>query len=224
MKSIKDLTFKQAIVISVDEATSKGGIRIKILPELKDVPDDKCPIAYPFFSYNSENELSNDMPEENSIIRVLVNECFTIFYYLPNQIFSSLFDYASVTTKLGDAPEISGTDYKDLKFRMYRDGGLEFHNKETVEHGFIHSSGSYVAMDEDGNIIVNGAGNKLKVYNDTINLKEILDDIQGIIKNIITPSNLIDGEGKPVTYSQVGTDLPLIIQDETKISNLLEDT
>jgi hypothetical protein len=224
MNNVKEFELKQAQVISVNEASTKGGIRIKILPELKDVPDDKCPIAYPFFSFNSANELSNDMPEENSIIRVLVNSYYTLFYYLPNQIFPALFDYTLITTKLGDASEISGTDYKDLKFRMYRDGALEFHNKDTGEHGIIHSSGSYMVMDESGNIIVNGGSNKLKIYNDAINLKEILDDIQGIIKNIITPSNLIDGEGRPVTYSQVGTDLPLIIQDETKISNLLEDT
>jgi len=219
------VTYKtiKAKVISLEDPDQAGAIIIKPLPELEDVKDADCPRAYPWLSYNSTTDYANDMPEVGAIVRVLVDKYWQKYYYLGNKFFKNLFKFSDVQSQIGSIAESPDDTYKSLKFRKYRDGFLEFHNNDTGEHGSIHKNGSYNFYDATGNIFINGAGQKLKFYNDLNTLKEILVDIRDVVEGIITPTKLIDGESSPVTYLNVGVDLPKIKLVETKLDNLLED-
>ena len=148
-----DLKLYKAKVVSIDDKDKKGKVQIQILPELKDVATKDLPWAIPFSSANSVTVFSNDPPEEGSLIRVLVDQYWKRFYYLGNTLFYDVFNFDTVKGKLDSATELSNKDYKNLKFRMYKDGGVEFHNNSTGEHGFIHKSGSYIMFDKDGYVI-----------------------------------------------------------------------
>lgn len=156
-----DLKLYTAKVISIDDTEKKGAIKIQVLPELKDVKTSDLPWAVPFISLNSTSVFSNDLPEVNSIIRVLIDKYWKRFYYLGNEFFYNIFNYDTVNTKLGDASEITNKDYKNLKFHLYKDGGLEFHNNQDGSHGFIHKSGSYSVFDSSGKIYLDSSSIEL---------------------------------------------------------------
>lgn len=147
-----ELNLYDALVVSIDDKDKKGKIQIQILPEQKDVKKADLPWAIPFSSINSISILSLDLPEQNSMIRVLVDKYWRRFYYLSNRFFTELFDFSKIDSILGEVDEIANKDYKNLTFRLYLDGGLDFHNNNDGSHGFIHKSGAYSMFDKDGKI------------------------------------------------------------------------
>ncbi len=218
-----DLLLKNAQVIDIDDSEKKGRIKIRVLPELEGVEDVNLPFAIPFGIDNlSDSTSENDLPLIGSVIRVLVDKYWQRFYYLKgNRYFQELFDYNKIDTKLNKVSEISN-EYKDLKFRLYDDGGLEFHNKKTGSHGFVHKSGSYSIFDDKGNIILNGGStNKVKIYNDLADMKTIIMNMRDILEKVITPMNLVTPQS-PVAYKEVTVDLPKIIETKVLIENLLK--
>lgn len=172
----------KAKVISHDDPEESGGIVIQILPEQKDVTSQSnLPIAVPFFSINSDSQFSNDMPTIGSIIRVLVDSYWKRFYYLGNKIFQQVFDYSTITTKLGEIEEGPDDLYANIKFRMYEDGALEFHNNNSGEHGFIHSNGSYDYYDSSGKRYVTHGSTKITMEDTKILIENATDlEVTGI--------------------------------------------
>lgn len=169
-----ELNLFDAEVIDIDDEDKKGKIKIRILPNLKDVKENDLPWAIPFSSINSTTTMSNDLPEVGSIIRVLVDINWIRYYYLSNRFFYDIFDFdGKVKPALDNATEISDKEYKNIVFRLYLDGGLEFHNNSDGSHGFIHKSGSYSIFDKDGYIILNDKdGNLYKTSSSGVNFED----------------------------------------------------
>lgn len=217
-----DLKLYEAQVVDIDDKDKQGKIKIRILPEHKDVQDNVLPWAIPFLSIMSNKEFENDLVQKDSIVYVLVDPLFKRFYYISNKFFYTVFKYSTIENTLSKASEISNKEYKNIKFRLYEDGGLEFHNKQDGSHGFIHKSGSYTIFDKDGNIYLNSNLNKIKIYNTMANLKDMLDNIYSVLINLCTPGNLIGNNGAPVVYTQATTDLTNLNLDKNKLSNLMK--
>lgn len=148
-----DLKLYKAYVIDIDDEEKKGRVKIKIFPEFEKIEDTDLPWAVPFNNQNSENCLTNDLPEQDSTILVLVDKYFKRFYYLTNAYFQKIFDYAKAEEVFDfvDTTELDKT-YKDIKFRLFKDGSLEFHNNNDGSHGFIQSTKSWQIFDKEGNI------------------------------------------------------------------------
>jgi hypothetical protein len=158
MSIYENLILRKARVVSIDDPDKKGKVQVKILPDLKDIKDNLLPWAMPFSSHNSSKVMENDLPELNSQIRVLIREDWQRVYYLNNTYYYGLFDFKKITDQLDTIDTINNKDYKNIKFRLYEDGGLEFHNTNSGEHGFIHKNGStYFFIDKDGKIIIEGS-------------------------------------------------------------------
>lgn len=215
-----ELLLKNARVIDINDPDKQGKIKIRILPELEMVEESLLPYAIPFSTTLSESEISNNLPLINSTIRVLVDKYWKRFYYIGNRYFYNLFDFSKVSDKLNNINDIN-KDYENIKFTLHRDGGLEFHNTLDSSHGYIHKSGSYILMDSDGNIKADSKANKITVKNDITDLKTILDNIESILENVVTPMNLVAPNG-PVIYNQATTDLPLIKQTIELTNQLLK--
>lgn len=206
-----------------NDPDKRGKVLIRVLPEFKDVATSLLPWALPFFSKQSSDSMTNDLPDNESKIRIFVDKNWKRFYYFPNRFFETLFDFSSIETKL---QTISGMDttYKNIKFRKYPDGGLEFHNTDNGEHGFIHKSGSYQWFDSDGNILLNTGTAKFKL-NDATNvgdLKDILKDLRTVLVDLLTPGNLTNGGG-PVVIGTVIPDNLILTNLVTKLNAVLKD-
>jgi hypothetical protein len=158
-----NLNLMTAKVISIDDPDKEGKIKIKISPAHKDLKDIDLPWAVPFTTMLFSSTSQNDLPEINSILWVLVQEDWQRFYFIGNRYFYDYFSFNDILSQLNQATEITGKTYTDLKFRLYKDSGLDFHNNNTGEHGFIHKSGSYTVFDANGNMCVNTKTKDVKV-------------------------------------------------------------
>ncbi len=186
-----NLKLYEAKIIDTEDSTKKRLVKIRILPEHIDVRDSDLPWAAPFTSVHSADEMENDLPQKDSIIYVLVDSLFKRFYYLQGKFFYNLFDYSKVESALSNASSISDKNYNNIKFRLYEDGGLEFHNKKDGSHGFIHKSGSYSIFDKDGNCILDVGSKEVKI---NATGKVVIDgqniELNGNTKNFVTHAEL----------------------------------
>jgi len=245
------LSLHTANVISIDDPDQRGKIQVRVLPELVDVVPGLLPWALPFMSKQGTTSLSSSLPDVNSTIRVLVNKTWKRFYYLPdNRFFENLFSFSSVTSVITNnittqtSPSISSPDitYKNLRFELFNDGSLSFHNTSTGEHGFIHKSGSYQFFDANGQIIIHGnssqpillQGNvkqygksqKFAYYNDLASMSNLIKGVSKVVSDILTPGNFLSASpGSPVVYNPA-----VLVKDEKiladiaiSLSNLLND-
>jgi|WetSurMetagenome_2_1015567.scaffolds.fasta_scaffold03945_6 hypothetical protein len=209
-----DLLLKDATVIDIDDTDKKGKVKVKIMPDLMDVEDDLLPWAIPFNSLNSTTIFSNDLPEVDSVIRVLVTSNWQRVYYLQNRFFENLFNFDTVDTQLSTITEINNKEYKNLVFRMYLDGGLDFHNNDSGEHGIINKNGSYIFFDKDGKIIINSNdeitvntsekviinGSTIEFNGDSNNLTlytELKAAIDGLITQLNSHTHMVVSIGSP---------------------------
>lgn len=149
---MNDYELYDATVVDIDDEDKQGKIKIKIKPYFDGIDNDGLPWAIPFIQDSTSNTLSNDLPPINSTIRVLVSNNWKRFYYIGNRYFYNLFDFSKVSDKLSKLSNID-TEYKNLKFRLFEDNSLTFHNIKDGSHGFIQSTGSYIYFDKNGSII-----------------------------------------------------------------------
>jgi hypothetical protein len=186
----EEYLLRKAIVIDIDDPDKQGKIKVKVMPDNEGITDDSLfPWAMPFSSYNSSKVMSNDPFEVNSKVRILIRTDWQRFYYLGNRYQYSNFTFDTITSLLNNISSINNKEYKNLRFRLYLDGSLDFHNNSTGEHGYIHSNGSYYFMDKDGYLIyTDSKGNIIKNSSSGINITDsnnntLVMNSSGIILN-----------------------------------------
>lgn len=142
-----------AEVLDITDPDKLSKIKIKILPEFNDMSEDLLPWAKPFITTGmSSTEYDFHPPTVGSKILVLADPRFRTFYYVHGIMIEGLFDYDVIKTKLDTVSEMTDTEYPNVDFTLLNDGSLRFNNRETGEMGVVHSSGTYMIMDADGNV------------------------------------------------------------------------
>lgn len=213
------LILGKAKVISIDDPDKKGRVQVRLIPEMEDAKEAHLPWYDPYIGTGNNTTQKFNPPLEGSVILVYSSGTTKRSgYYIFEDHIQGFFDATKVSSKLSS---IADTTYKDLHYRLLASGNILYENRSTKETGILHNSGSYIIFDSSGNIILNGKGNKLKVYNTTVNLKEILTDIQGVVSNVVSVGSFVDAEARPVVYNFAGTDIPIMSAVLTKINNLL---
>lgn len=216
-----DLIFKYGVITSIDDPDKVGRMQVRILPYMENTKENLLPWYYPFFAHGVNTPKYEPISVGTSV-KVLCTDSFKNGWIISEEYLTGLFDFDGPSGTLGAISELSDTSYENLRFRVYENGNISFYNVSSGEHGLYHNSGSYTIFDNSGNIIANSKGNKVKIYNDLSDLKSILVGVRQVLENVITPGNLV-ASGSPVVYSQVGTDLPNLIQYGLDIDNLLLD-
>lgn len=139
-------------VISIDDPSKQGNIQVKLLPEMADISDDKCPWLPPFYGNSSDNELKNNPPQIGSLIWVLADKTFYRRYYMNAKYnIKGKFDYTKISDILGSIDGLD-TEYKNIIFELYEDESLSFHNRNDGSHGFISSNGGSLVIKGDSSI------------------------------------------------------------------------
>lgn len=220
------MIIKEAIVVDNNDPDKTGKVKIRIMPEMASFTTETLPWCN---IYTTEAGFSSAFGkhivlENNALIRVLVEDHhFKKIRYISDDIVEGLYFYDSALDSLSEITELSSQTYPQPMFHFYKDGTIEFHNSTTGEHGTYYKGGGYTLVDSSGNVFVNLNSGKIKVYNTTSTLKEILVDIQSILLGLVTPLNITDSRGGPCTYLNASTDFPKIQQVLTKLNGLMED-
>lgn len=147
-----------ATVIDNEDSDQKAKVQVRVLPEMKDMDEDKLPWVRPFINPGmSENSYGYNVPEVDSKIWVVfIDKYFHDGYYLTGSFIDGFFDFSSVQSDLNDVTELSDKSYANIRFTRLPDGTVIFHNDDTGEVGIKHSSGKYVVIDDSGDIHISG--------------------------------------------------------------------
>jgi hypothetical protein len=229
---------KTAIVVDNNDTDKLGKIKVRVLPEMNGVEESNLPWCRPFILNGGGKEGSGtqNIPEVGEYIKVIIRDKFwQHIEYISGDYIENGYPYSDFSSIVSSMTELGSQTYPQPKFiKTFSDGSFYFHNSSTGESGVYNKNGSYCMFDSAGQIIVHGnnqniiidgaTSGKITVKNSTATLHTILKDLIGIVKNIITPANLVSASpGSPVVYSQVSTDLPKSIQLDTFIDQLMED-
>lgn len=166
------MNMKKAVVIDNIDPEQKSRIKVKILPEMKDVKDGEITKwIEPYFSSNdgsTQNSGKHNPPEKDSIIYVIVKDKFWLnIRYLPGYYVDGLSVYDKWQASTIENNDINSQSYPQPKFEIKEDGSIYFHNTQTGESGFIHNSGSYLVFDSLGAVKLNTKLQPIKLYNST---------------------------------------------------------
>jgi hypothetical protein len=169
-----------------DDGEKLGRIKVKLLPEMKDLKDSNLPWVRPFFQIGmSSSQFSYSSPEVGDRVWVFyIDEYLKNGYYLWGSFIDGFFDFSTISDELGNIAESPDTTYPNLKFFYIPDGSILFWNTDTGDKGVYNSNGSYIFISADGQIYIYSKDQEMKVYNDNLSF-ELNDD--GTYK--------IDGEG-----------------------------
>jgi hypothetical protein len=194
-----DLTLHTGLVISNNDPEKKGRVQIRILPEFKDVDESTLPWAIPFNLTSSLTSIEKTTYEVNSLVWVLIDSLWLRYYYLNNRFFHSFFDFADIESKLNIITENPSKEYKDLRFTLYEDGSLNFHNIVTGETGFIHKQGTYIYFDSNGVLNINGSTKNLVTH------AELSLALSGLMTSLNTHVHQVVSLGAPTLPTPTST-------------------
>ena len=141
-----------AQVVDIQDVDEQGKIKIKIFPELTNIPEDSLPWAKPMMT---NYEKKHCIPEVDSFLYVEINEEWTTFYYLDSVKFLvDNYKFAELKSLIQGIDEITSAEYPHPDFKMNPNGFIEFYNRENTETGFIHPSGTFVVFKENGDYYI----------------------------------------------------------------------
>jgi hypothetical protein len=215
------IKFREAQVIDNNDPDKNGKVKVRILPEMLDFKETLLPWAG---IYHEGNDCSaHSLPEKNSYVHVLIedwpfNKKIRIIY---DDFIEGLYIYNNFS--LSGVTELSTQTYPQPYFKKYKDGTIEFHNTSTGEYGILYKGGQYELYDSNGNYIVNVKNKKLKFYNDTTSLKDIIKDLKTLITHIESTGAFLDSQSKSCTYVKTADDTILLTNLGNKIDSLLLD-
>lgn len=178
---MKELKYCTAIVTNISDPNQQGKIQVRLLPYMVDSTEEHLPWYDPFIlGSGSDSEYSFNPPKKDSIILVFPSsETLRHGYYLGGDHIEGLFDYPTIKTIIDSIPELTDSEYPNVKFYLMGDGSMQFHNTENSELGVIHQSGSYIIFTTEGNLIATVGSTKLEIIDGQLNLSGNADQLVG---------------------------------------------
>jgi hypothetical protein len=156
-----------ATVIDNTDSDKIGRVKVKILPEFDDIRDSDLPWAKPFFNIGmSVKEFNKRTPKKDSKVWVLADKYFEEIYYLSGVFIDGFFDYASVKDKVDGIDEASSTASPNLDFIKFDNENILFHNIVNGDIGILHTSGTYIIIDKNGDGYGSFSDTKIEIKTD----------------------------------------------------------
>jgi len=151
--------YRPAKVIDVADEDETGKIQVRIIPELKEVPDDLLPWASPRKQSTtgiSEEIGRHNVPDQDSVVIVVIyNESWSTIDYLEDGMsISEIYPYAKGIEDLGNIEEKEDFEYPQPRFERTKDGVVKAHDTEQGQLGLYHPSGLYVWINPAGELFV----------------------------------------------------------------------
>ncbi len=133
-------------VIDNNDSDKKGKIKVRIFPELSEVPNEDLPWAKPIKKPNE-----HFVPKEESFVFVQISDDWTKFYYEKETPYISAQHTYQESKDIVEAARDSDSHTYPYPYSIKtEDGSVLYYNEDTKECGLIHSSGLQLIMKSDG--------------------------------------------------------------------------
>lgn len=209
---MKDLEIHKATLVSSDDPTKKGRVKIRIIPYMNDVKEEDLP-WYDLLGNASSEEQTFKPPKEGSIVLVLpTGNSYRNGYYLAPDFIEGFFNFDDIESSLSNIAELSDSSYQNIRFTLMENGNIEFYNRVSGEHGIYHSSGTYILIDSSGNLIINTTEQtKITGDNTLVMYQNLNTQLQTLIQNINLELGKVSvgivGAGSSYTPSTLSLDI-----------------
>ena len=167
-----ELKFYYGEVIANDDqlapdATKLSRVKVRLLPEMKDIADIYLPWVRPFFAPGmSALNYGHNPPEVGSKVWcAFPDNTFHDGWYIGGAFIDGFFQPSTVDSTLATITESPTTAYPNLKFYKFKDGTILFENSLTGDVGIYQKSGSYVFIKSTGAVYIYSGSQELKAYN-----------------------------------------------------------
>ncbi len=184
-----------AKVINNNDPDHTGKVKIRVLPEMFDLLEEKLPWVsiYAQGTGTSQDTGNHIVLENNTFIRVIIEDwpLFDRVRYISDDYIEGQYIYDSFEDV--EIDELGTQTYPQPNFKRFKDGTIEFHNSVSGEHGVYFKGGEYFIRDSSGNIFINTLTKEIKAYNNNgyISLKPNGNiELNGNTKNLVTHAEL----------------------------------
>jgi len=174
------MILRRAFVIDNNDSAFDGNkfsrIKVRVLPEMKDVKTTNLPWIEPFSNSTgvSTDAREHKVPDIDSQVFVLVmDEYWQNIKYLSGFFIQGFVGYEKWTDDVSsNISDIDSQTYpQPNEFKIYKDGSAYFRNTDTGEFGYYNTNGTYTVFDKDGNYFIYGKDTSIKIYNDKTTLE-----------------------------------------------------
>ena len=160
---------RTAIVIDNVDTDKQGKCKLRVLPEMIGMDEDKLPWCRPFLGKGNGNQNlgTHEIPEIDEYVKCLVRDNFwKQIEYISGDFVTGFYPYSVWENKASSMSELNSMSYPQPSFmKALPDGSIIFYNSETGEKGIYDSHGSYSIFDSSGNIIINSKDQKTTIKN-----------------------------------------------------------
>jgi hypothetical protein len=148
--------FREAKVINTTDPEKLGRIQLKIYPELSEIADTDCPWC--FSHTGGVHGKSFGVPLVDQLVTCVVwNRYFNEITFLPFNITNPtehLFDDWIKNQRSEVVDMETDPEEEHLIVEQFEDDFTVFHDTKNNQHGFLHPTGTYLAINKDGSIWV----------------------------------------------------------------------
>lgn len=177
-----------------DRSVKDSYIKVRVIPELKDIGEDNLPWVRPFTGLGMGASLfGHNPPEINDNVWILFKDepYWKEGYYIPGRYIDGLFDYTKWNDS--DVPDKNPSTYPNPRFWYIPDGSIFFVDYDTGDKGVYNSNGSYLLIKGTGEIYLYTKNKSAKIYNDNgyveVDTGGIIN-LSGNTKNLVTHAEL----------------------------------
>lgn len=138
-------------VIDTDEL---GRIKVEIIPELQDFPENLLPWAVPIQNYSSQTDFKLDRPAKNSLVIIEVNDTWTEFSYDGRRPYSE-YDNRS-TDALALVRKYGGDNFKPKYLNYSSSPKMAIFKDDSGKTGIVFGENIWVTYDGSKFTVKNG--------------------------------------------------------------------
>jgi len=164
---VRELILYKAVVIDDNDSDKLCRVKIKVIPEMKDVEDKNLPWALPFntMGMNASTFTHNPPVKDTNIWVFFLDTYFKMPYYITGRFIEGLFGYSDkINTPLSNISEIGSLNYPNPRAILLPDNSLLFYNTETKEKGIYNQNGTYIFINSGGELFINVKDQSAKIY------------------------------------------------------------
>lgn len=153
------MVLRTAKVIDDKDPDKLSRVKVKVLPEMKDVEDDLLPWAEPAISgYGTGASHGNHAPpEKDSFVAIRIDDGWKKFVYAHDEYVEGFAIYSQWEDISGDLTDYGQGSYPQPRMIVGKDGTIRFHNTETGAVGVYHHTGSFVYFSPEGKLSIKAA-------------------------------------------------------------------
>jgi len=186
-------------VVDTANPDTNGTIKVRSLPEHKDVTDDLLPWAIPFFGgYTSDTHVKLDTFNVGDMLWIVYddNGMFNPCYYIPMFSLPDSFNFTALTDRLENVVDLEEFEYGQVFIELLDNGDIYFRNNANKDSVFLKNINTYIYFKGTGEVFIHTPETEVNFTNDMLTVNISTDGTMKVNNEKFTLEMNVDGDLK----------------------------